>query len=207
MTVTKMLLKSSAISLADTIEYPQTGVRRKILLEDANCQYALMSLAAETAIAEHTSPRNATVNVIEGQGLLTLEDQEIALEAGVFAFIPAKARHAVKAVTNLAFLLTLSESNLMENTFFNQVFRDSEGKIVLAQMPNLPLIVWIVASLLKILLTTGKINIGLDVLAFGSLFTWAWEELFQGVNYFRRALGFLVLFGLIVSKIQLSWSF
>jgi hypothetical protein len=43
---------------------------------------------------------------------------------------------------------------------------------------------------------------GLDVLAFGSLFTWAWEELFQGVNYFRRALGFLVLFGLIVSKIQ-----
>jgi hypothetical protein len=99
------------------------------------------------------------------------------------------------------------ESNLMENTFFNQVFRDSEGKIVLAQMPNLPLIVWIVASLLKILLTTGKINIGLDVLAFGSLFTWAWEELFQGVNYFRRALGFLVLFGLIASKIQLSWSF
>jgi hypothetical protein len=90
----------------------------------------------------------------------------------------------------------------MENTFFNQVFRDSEGKIVLAQMPNLPLIVWIVASLLKILLTTGKINIGLDVLAFGSLFTWAWEELFQGVNYFRRALGFLVLFGLIVSKTQ-----
>lgn len=90
----------------------------------------------------------------------------------------------------------------MENTLFNQVFRDSEGKIVLAQMPNLPLIVWIVASLLKILLTTGKINMGLDVLAFGSLFTWAWEELFQGVNYFRRTLGFLVLFSLIVSKIQ-----
>ncbi|MBD2627940.1 hypothetical protein [Trichormus variabilis] len=90
----------------------------------------------------------------------------------------------------------------MENTLFDQVFRDSEGKIVIAQMPNLPLIVGIVASLLKILFTTGKINLGLDLLAFGSLFTWAWEELFQGVNYFRRALGLLVLVGLMAWKIQ-----
>lgn len=89
----------------------------------------------------------------------------------------------------------------MENTLFNQVFHDSEGKIVLAQPPNLPLIVWIVATLLKLLFTTGRVNIGLDTLAFGSLFTWAWEELFQGVNYFRRALGLLVIFVLIASKI------
>ena len=89
----------------------------------------------------------------------------------------------------------------MEDTLFNKVFRDSEGKIVLAQMPNLTLIVWIVASLLKLIFTTGKINTGLELLAFGSLFTWAWEELFQGVNYFRRALGILVLVSLIASKI------
>ncbi|GBO51514.1 hypothetical protein APA_478 [Pseudanabaena sp. lw0831] len=84
----------------------------------------------------------------------------------------------------------------------DKIFRDREGKVVLAQMPNLPLIVWIVASLLRLVFTTGKVNIGLEAIAFGSLFTWAWEELFQGVNYFRRALGLLVLIGLIVSKIQ-----
>ncbi|MTJ50429.1 hypothetical protein [Dolichospermum sp. UHCC 0259] len=89
----------------------------------------------------------------------------------------------------------------MENTLFDQVFRDSEGRIVIAQMPNLTLIVWIVASLLKIVFTTGKINLGLDLIAFGSLFTWAWEELFQGVNYFRRALGLLVLISLMAWKI------
>lgn len=90
----------------------------------------------------------------------------------------------------------------MESTFFNQVFRDREGNVVLAQPPNLPIIVWVVASLLKLILTTGKIGIALDLIIFGSLFTWAWEELFQGVNYFRRALGLVVLVGLIVSKIQ-----
>ena len=90
----------------------------------------------------------------------------------------------------------------MENTFFNQVFRDRDGKIVMAQMPNLPIIVWAVASILKIIFSTGRLNIGLELIAFGSLFTWAWEELFQGVNYFRRTLGLIVLVGLITSKIQ-----
>ncbi|HEY9908282.1 MAG TPA: hypothetical protein V6D18_11845 [Thermosynechococcaceae cyanobacterium] len=37
-------------------------------------------------------------------------------------------------------------------------------------------------------------------MAFGSLFTWAWLELFQGVNYFRRSLGLIVLLGAIASK-------
>jgi hypothetical protein len=44
------------------------------------------------------------------------------------------------------------------------------------------------------------VNTGLEALAFGSLFTWAWLELFQGVNYFRRALGLGVLIGVIASR-------
>lgn len=71
-------------------------------------------------------------------------------------------------------------------------------------MPNLPLIVWIVTSLLALVFPSGKINTALDLLANGSLFTWAWLELFQGVNYFRRALGLAVLIGLIAFKIQYS---
>ncbi len=83
----------------------------------------------------------------------------------------------------------------------NRVFRDSEGTIVLAQFPNPPLIGWILASLLQFVFTTGQIKLGLDAISFGCLFTWAWEELFQGVNYFRRGLGFLVLVLLIAAKI------
>ena len=90
---------------------------------------------------------------------------------------------------------------IREDTLFDRTFRDSEGNVVIAQPPNLPLIIWIVASLLKLIVITGKINLGLDLVAFGTLFTWAWEELFQGVNYFRRALGLIVLVGLLASKI------
>jgi quercetin dioxygenase-like cupin family protein len=63
---------SFVIQLREQIEYPDAGVLSKVLLKDQACQYTLFCLANNTDISEHTSLRNATVNVIEGQGSLTL---------------------------------------------------------------------------------------------------------------------------------------
>ena len=94
----------------------------------------------------------------------------------------------------------------MADTLFNRTFRDSAGKIVIAQMPNPPILVWLSATLLQLFPfpASGNIHSGLDAIAFGALFTWAWQELFQGVNYFRRSLGWVVLLGAIASR--LPWS-
>lgn len=101
---------SLTIQLYDKLEYPEAGVLSKVLIKDATCQYTLFCLAAGTDISEHTSTRNATVQVLEGTGILTLDGQAIPLERGVFVFMPANAPHALEAKENLAFLLTLSES-------------------------------------------------------------------------------------------------
>ena len=89
-------------------------------------------------------------------------------------------------------------------TLFDRTFRDSEGKIVIAQPPNLPLLLWGAATLLQLAVTQGRVHVGLEWVAFGALFTWAWLELFQGVNYFRRGLGLFVLVGAIVIKFWLG---
>lgn len=94
----------------------------------------------------------------------------------------------------------LSTLKFMENTLFDKTFRDNEGNIVIAQPPNLPLLVGLTATVLKLIVTSGNIYTGLDAVAFGSFFTWAWLELFEGVNYFRRVLGLLVLLGVIASR-------
>lgn len=90
----------------------------------------------------------------------------------------------------------------MDSSLFDKVFRDSQGNIVIAQPPNLPLITGISATLLKLIFTTDNLYTALDLIAFGSLFTWAWLELFDGVNYFRRALGLIVLLILVGSKLS-----
>ena len=84
-----------------------------------------------------------------------------------------------------------------QTTLFDRTFRDSEGKIVIAQTPNLSLLVGLAATLLQLVLPSGRIQTGADLVAFGALFTWAWQELFEGVNYFRQALGLVVLIGMI----------
>ncbi|MBE9169591.1 cupin domain-containing protein [Pleurocapsales cyanobacterium LEGE 06147] len=96
-------------SLKDLIEYPQAGILSKVLVKDNNCQYTLFCLVKDTELEEHTSTRNAAINVIEGKGTLILEGKEILLEPGIFIFMPANAPHALKASENLAFVLTLSE--------------------------------------------------------------------------------------------------
>lgn len=88
-------------------------------------------------------------------------------------------------------------------TLFDRTFRDSEGKIVIAQMPNLPLMVGLAALVVQYTLPNGKLQTGADLIAFGALFTWAWQEVFAGVNYFRRALGLIVLVSIIALKLRL----
>ncbi|MBE9109234.1 cupin domain-containing protein [Nodosilinea sp. LEGE 07298] len=76
---------------------------------------AIFCLARGTDIAEHTSTRNAVVQVLEGQGTLTLNGEDVELVPGRFVFMPANAPHALKATENLAFLLTLSDPVPSEN--------------------------------------------------------------------------------------------
>lgn len=102
--------QSLVTQLKDKIEYAETGVLSKLLVKLPYCQLTLFCLAAGTDISEHTSTRNAVVQVIEGRGILTLEGKDILLEPDVFIFMPANAPHALQAQENLAFLLTLSDA-------------------------------------------------------------------------------------------------
>ncbi len=89
----------------------------------------------------------------------------------------------------------------MQPSFLDRIFRDDKGEFVIGQMPNLPIIIWFVASILKLVFPKGNIYAGLDFVAAASLTIWSLLEIFQGVNYFRKGLGIVVLISLIASKI------
>ncbi|MEL6325459.1 MAG: cupin domain-containing protein [Cyanobacteria bacterium J06626_23] len=100
--------ETPVIQLKDQITYPASGILSKVLWKNDQCQYSLFCLAADTEISEHTSPCNATIQVLEGTGSLTLEGENMPLSPGVFIFMAANAPHALAATSNLAFMLTLS---------------------------------------------------------------------------------------------------
>jgi quercetin dioxygenase-like cupin family protein len=94
--------------LQEQCEYPSNQVFSKVLFKDNNCQYKLICIATGKDMAEHNTNRNATITVIEGRGVLTLEGKEVSLIPGVFVSMPLGTRHALKSEKNLAFLLIFS---------------------------------------------------------------------------------------------------
>ena len=81
---------------------------------------------------------------------------------------------------------------------FDWWFRDRRtGKIVVAQLPNLALWVFIVTVVLRAIVTGGTPRTALDWIAAVALGWWALDEVLRGVNPWRRLLG-LVVFGFVV---------
>ena len=89
-------------------------------------------------------------------------------------------------------------------TGFDRIFRDRNGQIVIGQPPNLPLGVALTATLLSAILPDNGLQAAVELVSFGAWFTWGWLELFDGVNYFRRALGLVTLVGILTLKLSVG---
>ncbi len=89
----------------------------------------------------------------------------------------------------------------MQASSLDRFFQDDKGNVVIIQPPNIPITVWAVASILKLVANNGSLYAALDAISYGSIFVWSLMELFQGVNTFRRTLGLVVLVATIGSRL------
>lgn len=90
--------------------------------------------------------------------------------------------------------------------FLDWMFRSRKtGRITLGQLPNWPLVVWLLASaVLWLGHPQGWVRVVLIVLASAALALWAGAEVLRGVNPFRRLLGATVLAWLYYSLVRLG---
>lgn len=104
MTPTATKPGSFTTQLCEHINYTQNDAYRQIIFKDEQRQAVLVCLKAGTRLEPHAACHDGFITVIEGQGVFTLDHQEILLEPGVFISLPAKMLHAIDAIANLAFL-------------------------------------------------------------------------------------------------------
>lgn len=88
----------------------------------------------------------------------------------------------------------------MRSLATHRFFRDRNGRLVLWQFPNLPLLLGLSATAARTV-TEGRAHRLADLLSFGALFVWAWLELFEGASPFRRLLGATVGVWLIANRL------
>ena len=86
---------------------------------------------------------------------------------------------------------------------FDALFKDKQGNIVILQLPNVPISVWLGCTVLaKFISSPATVHHIFEAVGFGALFTWAWLEISQGTTYFRRILGSVVLVYSVVIRVR-----
>ncbi len=91
-----------------------------------------------------------------------------------------------------------------QGDLWDKIWLDRRGHVVIFQMPNLWLIGWAVLDIISIF-TMGTISNVFWWAATGVLAIWATLEITRGVNYFRRALGVVVLIFVILSAFKVGY--
>lgn len=86
-------------------------------------------------------------------------------------------------------------------SLWSKTWKNRRGKVVIWQTPNLPLIAWAGLTVFS-LMVNGRLADILSWLGLAALVIWSLLEIFRGANYFRRALGLLVLIMAIISLIK-----
>lgn len=89
---------------------------------------------------------------------------------------------------------------MKRNILNSRFFKDKDGKVVIYQFPNLPLLMWVGLSFINMFLN-GSFQQFLGLLSLGFGFAWSYGEARGGVNGFRKLLGYIALLALSFSTI------
>lgn len=95
------------LALAAGIDYAAGGIVSKTLLDKKSGTLTLFSFDAGQGLSEHTSPYDATVQILEGEAALTIGGTPVKAAAGELVVMPAGVPHDVRAEQRFKMLLIM----------------------------------------------------------------------------------------------------
>ena len=104
-------LLGKPLNLKDQITYADGAVISKILLKKETGNITLFSFDKGQGLSEHTSPFDAVVQVVEGEGAFIIDGELTTAKEGEMIIMPANIRHDVQAAEQpFKMLLTMIRS-------------------------------------------------------------------------------------------------
>ncbi|MEA2068699.1 MAG: cupin domain-containing protein [Verrucomicrobiota bacterium] len=104
-------LKGKALNLKNEITYADGAVISKTLLKKKTGNITLFSFDTGQGLSEHTSPFDAVVQVVEGEGAFIIDGDMKTVKEGEMIIMPANIPHDVQAAEQpFKMLLTMIRS-------------------------------------------------------------------------------------------------
>lgn len=86
---------------------PQGGILSRTVFSDAQVKIVLFAFDAGQELSEHTAATSAIVQILSGEGTLTVGADLYEARPGSWLHMPPSTPHGLKAETPMVMLLTL----------------------------------------------------------------------------------------------------
>lgn len=83
------------------------SITSRTFYKDGNLKAILFAFDAGQELSEHSTNQTAIVQIIKGDAMVTLGDDQHDLQQGAWVHMPPKLKHSVYAKTPLLMLLTM----------------------------------------------------------------------------------------------------
>jgi len=93
--------------LQELIDYQEDSVVSKTIIDKKAGTITIFAFDQGQGLSKHQAPFDATVYVVEGQALITINDKEHNVAAGQIIIMPANMPHSVKAKEQFKMLLIM----------------------------------------------------------------------------------------------------
>ena len=102
------LIESSKIFVAtESIEYAIGSVVSKTIVKKPAGNISLFAFDKGEGLAEHSSPHDALVQLLDGEAEITIGRISYNLQAGKSILLPANISHSLKAIEKFKMMLTM----------------------------------------------------------------------------------------------------
>jgi quercetin dioxygenase-like cupin family protein len=101
---------SAPVRLIGLVDYEEGRVVSRILAQNSGVSLTLFAFDAGEGLSTHSSPGDALGHILDGDSLITIDGEEMAVSAGEAIVMPANIPHAIQANQPFKMLLTVVKS-------------------------------------------------------------------------------------------------
>lgn len=98
---------SEAINLAESIEYASSSIVSKSVIKKTAGNISLFAFDKGEGLAEHSSPHEALVQILDGVAKIIIGGDPITVCIGESVILPANIPHSLQAEEKFKMMLTM----------------------------------------------------------------------------------------------------
>jgi quercetin dioxygenase-like cupin family protein len=103
-------LRGKILKAADEVAYQKGAIVSREIVRGKTGTVTLFAFDKGQGLSEHTAPFDALVEILDGEGAITISGKPLRVKAGELVIMPAGKPHALSAVKRFKMMLVLIRS-------------------------------------------------------------------------------------------------